>query len=136
MPVSNTSAGVAFQNAVLDGILGPTRGSTAPAGFVVRAWFDNPESDDPTEADFTGYTPPTWDSDDWLAAEGGVKLSDGLAALGTPSADASDALRFWSLHDTTSEELVYSAPLRERMWVTAGSNPVRIRLAVPYGFNN
>lgn len=136
MPASSTAAGIALQNAFLNGVFGPNRGSTAADAYVVRAWFDNPTGVSPTEADFGGYTPPTWDSDDWLAADGGEVSSDGLASLGTPSSAASDAIRFWSLHDTVTDALAYWAPVEEPVHVTSGANPVRIRLTVPYGFNN
>lgn len=136
MPVSSTAAGVELANAFLAGVFGPTRGSTAPDSWLVRVWFDNPQADDPTEADFGGYAAVEWDSDFWLTPDGGVVDSDGLADLGTPTTDASDAIRFWSLHRVSDGVLAYSAPVAEAIDVTEGGNPVRIRLTVPYGFNN
>ena len=129
MPAHST----AFQNSVLDGTF---RSDMAADDYVVRAWFDNPAGVDPTEADFTGYTPPTVAKADWAAAEGGVIQTTALVSFGTPTTDASDALRYVSFHDSVTDELAYSTSLRAEVYVTAGSNPVRLALTVPYGFNN
>lgn len=122
-----------LQNLVLDATF---TSDLAADGYTVRAWLTNPQGDDPTEADFGDYTPASIAKADWLAASGGVISSDGLVDLGTPSTDASDSIRYWSLNDSATDELVYSSPVLIERLVTAGDNPVRIRLTVPYGFNN
>jgi hypothetical protein len=136
MPVHSTDAGVELANALLDGVFGPNRGSGAPDDWTFRVWFDDPRTDDPSEADFGGYAAVVWDSDDWLPADGGETFSDGLANFGTPSTAATDAIRFWSMHRTSDGVIAYSAPVSEPITVTGSANPVRIRLTVPYGFNN
>lgn len=124
-------------NQILAGQFGPNRGSTAPDDYVVRLWIDNPSTGSPSEADWGGYTPPTWDSDDWLAPEGGVVVSDGLADFGAPSSAGTDAARYWALHDTATNDLCYWAPLADQINVAAAAAAtVRIQLTVPYGGRN
>lgn len=124
---------VPTQNAILDGWLGTTRGSTAADSYVVRLWQDDPRQVGAAEADWGGYTPPTWSSDDWLAADGGEKLSDGSADFDNPTGAGTDAARYWALHDATTDALCYSAPLATPINVSAASAAsVRIRMTVPY----
>lgn len=127
MPAQSTT----FENSVLDGTF---RSDLAADEYTVRVWFDNPADDSPTEADFTGYAAATVAKADWAAAAGGTIATTGLVSLGTPSTDASDAIRYWSLHNSATDELDYSAPLAEPRYVTASANPVRIHPVVPYGF--
>lgn len=127
------AANITEQNRVLDGFF---RSDMAADEHTVRLWLTNPEDDDPIEADFGGYTPATIAKADWLAASGGVIAVDGLVSFGTPSSDASDSIRFWSLNDATTDALVYPQPVLTPRLVTAGSAAVRIALSVPYGFNN
>lgn len=121
---------VETQNAILDGWLGTTRAAGAPDEYQVEGWVDDPRSDGAGQADFDGYTPATWDSDDWLAAAGGSKSTDGLVSLGTPAGEGSDAIRFWALRNTTSDELAFSGRLDRPVFVSASANPVRIRPTV------
>lgn len=127
MPAVST----AFQNSVLDGTF---RSNLAAASYVVRAWFDNPTGVSPSEADFGGYTPATVLKVAWAVADGGEIATTALVSLGTPTTDATDAIRWWSLHDSVTDELAYYAPVGSPITVTAGSNPVRVRPIVPYGF--
>lgn len=124
---------IAFQNVVLDGTF---RSDVAPADLLARLWFDNPEDDSPTEADFGGYTPATVAKADWGAASGGVIATTDLVAFGTPSSDASGQINYWSLHDSTTDELVYAQPVSNPTRPTAGGSAFQIRPVVPYGFNN
>jgi hypothetical protein len=124
-------------NQILDGWLGTTRGAGAPAAYDVRLWQDDPRTDSPSEADWGGYAAVEWSSDDWLAAEGGEKDSDGTPNFGAPSGAGTDAARYWALHDTTTGDVCYSAPLESPISVTAASaTPVKIRLTVPFAGRN
>jgi hypothetical protein len=125
MPVRSTS----LANDFLAGVLGPNRGSSARDSHRVRLWSVVGTS----EADWNGYTPPTWSADDWTTPEAGVVYSDGLVDFDTPSGSSTTAVKFWSLHDVDDDELLYSAPLVTALSVTAteDSGPVQIRLTVP-----
>jgi hypothetical protein len=128
---------VSTMNQILDAWLGSTRGAGVPAAYDVRLWQDDPRTDSPSEADWGGYASVEWSSGDWLAAEGGEKDSDGLVDFGAPSSAGTDAARYWGLHDTTTNDLCYSAPLSEPIAVAAASaNPVKIRLTVPFAGRN
>ncbi len=122
---------VTFENLVLDATF---RSDLAADDYTVRLWITDPSAVSPDEADFGGYTPATVAKADWSAASGGQIATTGLVSLGTPSSDASDSVRFWSLHDSTTDELMYHAPIGEPRFITAGDNPVLIRPVVPYGF--
>jgi hypothetical protein len=124
---------VTLENLVLDATF---RSDLAADDYTVRLWITDPSAVSPDEADFGGYTPATVAKADWAAASGGQIATTGLVDLGTPSSDASDSVRFWSLHDSTTDELMYHAPLLTPRFITAGASPVRIALTVPYGFNN
>jgi len=136
MPVVNTTAGIAFQNAILAGVFGPNRAAGAPDSFRVRLWQDRPDGDSPAEADWTGYDPPLWSSDDWEAPEGGEVDSDGLVGFGVPGGGGTDAARFWALHDVDTDEVVYYGPLSQPIAGAESTNPIEIRLTVPYGARN
>lgn len=128
MPVND----VPTMNSILAGWLGPNRGDDAADSYTVRLWCDDPRGVSPAEADWGGYTPPTWDSDDWLDPDGGVVTSDGSPDFGAPSSAGSDSARYWGLHDGST--CVYSAPLASAITVSASSAVhVRIRLTVPFG---
>jgi hypothetical protein len=130
-------AALETMNQILDGWLGPNRAAGAPAAYDVRLWQDDPRTDSPSEADWGGYSSVEWDSADWLAAEGGEKDSDGLVDFGAASSAGTDAARYWALHDTTSGDVCYSAPLESPISVTAaGDNPIKIRLTVPFAGRN
>lgn len=132
MPVH--AAAITTMNQILAGHFGPSRAVGAPASYVVRLWQDDPRTDTPAEADWGGYTAPTWSNDDWLTPDGGVVESDGLVSFGAPSSAGTDAARFWALHDATTDDLCYSAPLESPISVNdASANPVRIRMTVPFG---
>lgn len=132
MSVANTAAGIEAMNQILAGWLGPNRAVGSPASYKVHAWFDNPQGDTPSEVDFTGYTPATWDADDWETPDGGEIQTSALVSLGTPTGASTDAARYWSLHRTSDDALVYSAPLRNPTYVTAG-DPFQIRPTIPFG---
>lgn len=132
MPVADT----ATANTILSGWLGTGRATGSPDSYKVRLWIDRPDGDDPSEADWGGYTPPTWDSDDWLTPEGGQIQSDGLADFGAPSSAGTDAARWWSLNDTSTDDLRYFGPLSEPLSVTASATAhVKVRLTVPVVVN-
>lgn len=123
-------------NQILAGWLGPNRATGSPDSYVVRLWQDDPRGDTPSEADWGGY--PTggvvWSSDDWLTPDGGEVDSDGLVDFGAPSSAGTDAARFWALHDASTDDLCYSAPLAEPLAITAASaTPVQIRPVIPFG---
>jgi hypothetical protein len=123
-----------FKNAVLAGIFGPTRGSTAPDDWDVELYVDNPQVPGASEVDWTGYAAVNWSADDFEAPDGAVVLSVGLVNFGAMSDAGTEAARYWALRNTTSGALAYSMPL-ERPLRPSGSNPVKTRLAVPYGGN-
>lgn len=123
-------------NQILAGHFGVNRSSVAPDEYRVRLWHDQPDGDTPAEADWPGYTPPLWSSDDWLTPDGGEVLSDGLVDMGTPTDVGTDADRYWALHDASTNDLCYWGPLSPSLTVAESVNPVRIRLTVPYGGRN
>jgi hypothetical protein len=123
MPVHPDAA--EFQVAILAGVLGPDRGALAPDAWQVEGWIDNPLSDGAAQADFAGYTPAVWDSDDWAIDDNEIATTS-LVSLGTPAGDGTDAIRFWALRSTTTDLLVYSAPLEQKVYVSASANPVQI----------
>lgn len=128
MPVS----GFTTANTILAGWLGASRAAGSPDSYRVRLWRDDPRGVAPSEADWGGYTPPVWSSDDWLAPDAGVTYSDGLADFGAPTSAGTGAVRFWSLHDVDTDELCYSAPLANPLTVSgASATPVQVRPVVP-----
>jgi hypothetical protein len=130
-------AALETMNQILDGWLGTGRAAGCPDAYDVRLWQDDPRTDSPSEADWGGYASVEWDSDDWLAAEGGEKDSDGNPNFGAPSSAGTDAARYWALHDTTTGDVCYSGPLETPISVTAASaTPVKIRLTVPFAGRN
>jgi hypothetical protein len=132
-------AALETMNQILDGWLGPDRAAGAPAAYDVRLWQDDPRTDSPAEADWGGYPAGgvEWSSDDWLAAEGGEKDSDGSVDFGAPSSAGTDAARYWALHDTTTGDVCWSSPLETPISITAASaTPVKIRLTVPFAGRN
>lgn len=134
MPTSTTPTGIALMNAFLAGVFGPNRATGSPDAFTVRLWRTDPRGDSPLEADWGGYTPPEWSSDDWLAPDAGVVSSDGLVDFGAPTSAGTGAARYWGLHDTATDDLIYSAPLATPLNITAEADAhVLIRPLVPYG---
>lgn len=130
MPVNS----VTTMNQILDAWLGTTRAAGCPDSYDVELWQDDPREDSPTEADWGGYAAASWPSDDWLAAEGGEKDSDGLVDFGAPSSAGTDAARYWALRDPDTDEIAYSAPLSEPISVTdASASSIQIRMTVPFG---
>lgn len=127
MPVLSIEA----KNAILDGWLGPNRGTGSPDDYEVEGWIDDPSTVGAQEADFGGYTPATQDSDDWGPAEGGETSTTGLVNLGTPTTTGSDAIRYWALRNTTSGELAFSAPLSRPAFPVVGV-PARIRPVIQH----
>lgn len=114
-------------NEFLAGVFGPDRSATARSSHVVRLW----STLGTVEADWPGYTPPEWSADDWLAPDAGVVYSDGLVDFGAPTGAGSVAVKFWSLHDVTDDELLYSGPLSEALSVVESEASVLVRLSVP-----
>lgn len=114
------------QVAILAGWLGPDRGATAPDAYQVEGWQDDPRSIGASQADFDGYTPNVWDSDDWVIDDIEIRTTS-LVDLGTPADSGTDAIRYWALRNTTSGLLAYSAPLDRPVSVSAGGDPVLIR---------
>lgn len=129
MPAHST----AFKNAVLAGMFGTTRGSTAPDSYVVRLWSARPDADGALEADWVGYTPPEWSSDDWDAPDAAQVSSNGLVDFGAPGGAGTVAVRWWGLHDAVTDELEYSGPLSAPLSIAEASvDHVQIRPVVPY----
>lgn len=141
MPVASTAAGIEWSGLWLASMLGPTRSAGSPDSYIVHAWFDNPQGDSPSEVDFDGYEPATLDADDWDAPDGREVSTSGLVDLGTPASSSTDAARYWSLHRSSDDALLYSAPLESPLTViydpdNPPTNPVQIRLIVPFGGRN
>lgn len=128
MPVLDAT----LANQILDGILGPNRAAGAEASYIVEGWIDDPRSDGAQQADFDGYDPPTWDSDDWNAADGGQIATSSVVSLGTATGPATDALRFWSLRRVGETDPCYSAPLEFPVWVTTGDVLIRPVVTAPF----
>lgn len=127
MPLHDNAAGTAMANQLLDGILGAIRSSGSEDEYQVEGWIDDPRQIGAQEADFTGYTPATLDSDDWDDAEGRAKSPLAVVSLGVASVAGSDAIRYWALRNTTLDLIAYSAPLERPVYASAGAvniNPI------------
>jgi hypothetical protein len=108
------------QNQWLDALLGTTRAAGVPATYKIEGWIDNPLDPGADEADFDGYTPPSWDSDDWDAAADGEKETSSLVSLGTPTSDESDRIRYFVLRNETTDQIAFSAALDEKVDIIDG----------------
>lgn len=133
MPVANTAAGIEWSGQWLAGMLGASRAAGSPDNYVIHAWFDDPQGDSPSEVDFDGYAPAEHDADQWDDPDGAETATTGLVDLGTPTTSATDAARYWSIHRTSDDVLLYSAPLRTPVHVTAGGSAFQIRPVIPFG---
>jgi hypothetical protein len=119
-------------NQILAGWLGPNRGTGSPDAYDVRLWQDDPRTISPTEADWGGYPAGgvEWSSDDWATPASGGVDSDGFVDFGATSSAGTDAARYWALHDTTTGDVCFSAPLEQPLHVSGAGTPVLIRLTV------
>lgn len=132
MPLQPGAGGEEMANQMLAGHLGPDRSTVAPDTYQIEAWIDDPRSIGATQADFGGYTPNVWDSDDWDTADGRTVSTIGLVDMGTPSSAGSDAIRFWALRNVTSGLLAFSAKLERPVYVSISTDPVLIRPTVQF----
>jgi hypothetical protein len=87
---------------------------------LAQTWIDNPLDPGADEADFDGYTPPSWDSDDWDAAADGEKETSSLVSLGTPTSDESDRIRYFVLRNESTDQIAFSAALDEKVDIIDG----------------
>jgi hypothetical protein len=120
---------VETQNLVLDAWLGPNRAAIAPDSYDVEPWCGDPRDDDSAIASVDGVDldPVEWDSDDWLDADDGEKMTN--AEVEWVIADGlDDAVTHAAIRNRTSGLLAYSSKLDAKVFPlaagTLGITPV------------
>lgn len=114
-----------FQILAVSGLL-----DLSPADWQIEGWYDNPLNGDDDEADFAGYTPATsgWS----FVLDGAEVATAAVVSLGTASADAAEAVRFWAVRHVVTGVIGYSGPLEQKVYPVDGVELVirpRIRVA-------